>query len=258
MGRRRAPVAGTRAQGGRFTASGLGGVDVAGLDWVQVDVGFPMSLAVIGAARSLGMERRAFLGAMVELQIWAVQALPEGRFVSFGPSADASGGQAWDASADEAVWIEALESAVRWTGTPGAFWSALLRARLLIREEDGVRLILCDRYIGVLDKRKKEAERKRRERAAARGIDVSAGRPKDTSGTSSARNRREKEKKRSSSAAAGLTELENAASLPAHLAPVALLAVEDTTTPEAEQDPIQLSLPGTHLVPATPPREDTP
>ncbi|WP_338263691.1 hypothetical protein [Corallococcus caeni] len=231
---------------------------MAGLDWVQVDVGFPMSLAVIGAARSLGMERRAFLGAMVELQIWAVQALPEGRFVSFGPSADASEGQAWDASADEAVWIEALESAVRWTGTPGAFWSALLRARLLIREDDGVRLTLCDRYVGVLDKRKKEAERKRRERAAARGIDVSAGRPKDTSGTSSARNRREKEKKRSSSAAADLTELENAASLPAHLAPVALLAVEDTTPPEAEQDPIQLSLPGTHLVPATPPREDTP
>nr|WP_242589457.1 hypothetical protein [Corallococcus macrosporus] len=221
-----------------------------------------MSLAVIGAARSLGMERRAFLGAMVELQIWAVQALPEGRFVSFGPSADASGGQAWDASADEAVWIEALESAVRWTGTPGAFWSALLRARLLIREEDGVRLTLCDRYVGVLDKRKKEAERKRRERAAARGIDVSAGRPRDTSGTSSPRNRREKEKKRSSSAAAGLDELEThrdtAATLPAHLAPVALLPVEDAPTPDAEQDPIQLSLPGTHLVPATPPREDAP
>ncbi|RKG65815.1 hypothetical protein D7V80_22015, partial [Corallococcus sp. CA054B] len=225
-------------------ASGLGGVDVAGLDWVQVDVGFPMSLAVIGAARALGMERRAFLGAMVELQIWAVQALPEGRFVSFGPSADASGGQAWDASLDEAVWIEALESAVRWTGTPGAFWSALLQARLLIREEDGVRLTLCDRYVGVLDKRKKEAERKRRERAAAKGLEVSAGRPRDTSGTSSPRNRREKEKKRSSSAAAGLDELETA---PAHLAPVALLPIEDTP-PDAEQDPIQLSLPGTHLV----------
>ncbi|WP_375759109.1 DnaA N-terminal domain-containing protein [Corallococcus exercitus] len=238
---------------------------MAGLDWVQVDVGFPMSLAVIGAARSLGMERRAFLGAMVELQIWAVQALPEGRFVSFGPSADASGGQAWDASADEAVWVEALESAVRWTGTPGAFWSALLRARILIREDDGVRLTLCDRYVGVLDKRKKEAERKRRERAAARGIDVSAGRPRDTSGTSSPRNRKEKEKKRSSAAAAGLTELDveletqrdTAATIPAHLAPVALLPDEDAS-PDAEQDPIQLSLPGTHLVPATPPREDAP
>ncbi|AFE05420.1 hypothetical protein COCOR_03763 [Corallococcus coralloides DSM 2259] len=237
--------------------SGLGGVDVAGLDWVQVDVGFPMSLAVIGAARALGMERRAFLGAMVELQIWAVQALPEGRFVSFGPSADMSGGQAWDASLDEAVWIEALESAVRWTGTPGAFWSALLHARLLVREEDGVRLTLCDRYVGVLDKRKKEAERKRRERAAAKGLDVSAGRPRDTAGTSSPRNRREKEKKRSSSAAAGLDELETAPPLTAHLAPVALMPIEDTP-PDAEQDPIQLSLPGTHLVPATPPREDAP
>ncbi|MGE6758765.1 DnaA N-terminal domain-containing protein [Corallococcus interemptor] len=234
---------------------------MAGLDWVQVDVGFPMSLAVIGAARVLGMDRRAFLGAMVELQIWAVQALPEGRFVSFGPSADMSGGQAWDASADEAVWIEALESAVRWTGTPGAFWSALLRARILIREDDGVRLTLCDRYVGVLDKRKKEAERKRRERAAARGLDVSAGRPRDTSGTSSPRNRREKEKKRSSSAAAGLGELEIGQelvpALPAHLIPVPPVPTGDTP-PDAEQDPVQLSLPGTHLVPAAPPREDAP
>ncbi|WP_223646171.1 hypothetical protein [Corallococcus sp. EGB] len=230
---------------------------MAGLDWVQVDVGFPMSLAVIGAARALGMERRAFLGAMVELQIWAVQALPEGRFVSFGLSADMSGGQAWAASADEAVWIEALESAVRWTGTPGAFWSALLRARILIREDDGVRLTLCERYVGVLDKRKKEAERKRRERAASRGHDVSAGRPRDMSGTSSPRKRREKENKSSSSAAAGLDEQETVTALPAHLAPVALMPIEDTP-PDAEQDPVQLSLPGTHLVPATPPRADTP
>ncbi|WP_232536776.1 hypothetical protein [Cystobacter fuscus] len=76
---------------------------MAGLDWVQVDVGFPMSL--------------------------------------------------------EAVWCEALEGAVRWTGTPGAFWDALLRARILVREGDSVRLTLCDRYVQVLEKRQKEAER---------------------------------------------------------------------------------------------------
>ncbi|HLM44120.1 MAG TPA: hypothetical protein VK458_09640, partial [Myxococcaceae bacterium] len=161
---------------------------MAGLDWVQVDVGFPMSLSVVCAARALGMDRRAFLGAMVELQIWAVQALPSGRFEPFA----VSDGQIADASADEAVWCEAVESAVRWTGAPGAFWSALLRARILVREEDGVRLTLCDRYVQVLEKRSKEAERKRKERAA-KASGASAGRPADTSGTSSCRKRREKE-----------------------------------------------------------------
>ena len=69
------------------------------------------------------MERRAFLGAMVELQIWAVQALPSGRFEPFATST----GRGQDASADEAAWREAVEAAVRWTGAPGAFWDAILR-----------------------------------------------------------------------------------------------------------------------------------
>ncbi|RKG98599.1 hypothetical protein D7V97_32805 [Corallococcus sp. CA053C] len=75
---------------------------MAGLDWVQVDVGFPMSLAVIGAARSLDMDRRAFLGAMVKLQAWAVQAFPKDASKPLGPSADLSAGRPWDASADTA------------------------------------------------------------------------------------------------------------------------------------------------------------
>src|SRR5688572_761898 len=116
-----------------------------------------MSLAVVYAARVLGMERRAFLGAMVELQIWAVQALPSGRFEPF----PASAGQAPDTSVDEAAWCEAVESAVRWTGASGAFWDALLRTGILVREGDTIRLTLCDRYVQVLEKRRKEAERKR-------------------------------------------------------------------------------------------------
>ncbi|NPC80259.1 hypothetical protein HPC49_18790, partial [Pyxidicoccus fallax] len=128
---------------------------MGGLDWVQVDVGFPLSLAVVGAARLLGMERRAFLGAIVELQIWAVQALPSGRFEPFAASA----GRPRDASADEAIWCEAVEGAVRWTGTPGAFWETLIRTGILVREGDSVRLTLCDRYVQVLEKRRKAAER---------------------------------------------------------------------------------------------------
>jgi hypothetical protein len=218
---------------------------MAGLDWVQVDVGFPMSLSVVCAARALGMDRRAFLGAMVELQIWAVQALPSGRFEPFA----ASDGQLADASADEAVWCEAVESAVRWTGAPGAFWNALLRARILVREEDSVRLTLCDRYVQVLEKRSKEAERKRRERAN-KAAAASGGRPADTAGTSSARKRREKEseKKILSSAAGG----EEKGSV-GRLAPVPSLPDEDVS---AEADPIQLALPGTHLVPASLPPEE--
>jgi len=218
---------------------------MAGLDWVQVDVGFPMSLSVVCAARALGMDRRAFLGAMVELQIWAVQALPSGRFEPFA----VSDGQIADASADEAVWCEAVESAVRWTGAPGAFWNALLRARILVREEDSVRLTLCDRYVQVLEKRSKEAERKRRERAN-KAAAASGGRPADTAGTSSARKRREKEseKKILSSAAGG----EEKGSV-GRLAPVPSLPDEDVS---AEADPIQLALPGTHLVPASLPPEE--
>lgn len=220
---------------------------MAGLDWVQVDVGFPMSISVVCAARTLGMERRAFLGAMVELQIWAVQALPSGRFEPFAVSA----GQTPDASADEAIWCEAVENAVRWTGAPGAFWNALLRAGILVREGDTVRFTLSDRYVQVLEKRNKEAERKRRERANKAAL-ASGGRPADTSGTSAPRKRkeRESEKKILSSAAA----MEGTGASPARLAPVPALPVEDVIATEA--DPIQLALVGTHLVPATPPREE--
>jgi hypothetical protein len=219
---------------------------VGGLDWVQVDVGFPMSLAVVGAARSLGMERRAFLGAIVELQIWAVQALPSGRFEPF----PASAGRPQDASADESIWCEAVEGAVRWTGAPGAFWAALLRTGILVREDDSVRLTLCDRYVQVLEKRKKEAERKRRERANKAA--ASAGRPMDVPGTSAARKKREREteKKSSSSAAAAM---EGGSSL-GHLAPVPPPPPPDEVMSE-DIDPVQLALPGTHLVPVSLPPE---
>jgi len=218
---------------------------MAGLDWVQVDVGFPMSLAVVCAARTLGMERRALLGAMVELQIWAVQALPSGRFEPFG----ASSGHEPDASADEAVWCEALENAVRWTGAPGAFWNALLRAGLLVREGECVRLTLTDRYVQVLEKRRTEAERKRRERAN-KASTVSSGHPADAPGTSPARKRREKEsEKKTLSAAAGGQGRGGAG----RLAPVPRPVDEEVSVDDA---PVQLALPGTHLVAASPPLEE--
>jgi hypothetical protein len=217
---------------------------MGGLDWVQVDVGFPMSLAVVCAARALGMERRAFVGAMVELQIWAVQALPSGRFEPF----PASGGRSADASEDEAAWREAVETAVRWTGAPGAFWDALIRTGILVREGGTVRLTLSDRYVQVLEQRGKEAERKRRERAA-RGSGESAGRPADSPGTSSARRRREKESEKKSSSAAAV----EVGMIGGRLAPVS--PPPDEEPPEVDA-PIQLALPGTHIVPASPPREE--
>lgn len=221
---------------------------MAGLDWVQVDVGFPMSLAVVGAARTLGMDRRAFLGAMVELQIWAVQALPSGRFEPF----PASAGQAQDASADEAIWCEAVEGAVRWTGAPGAFWAALLRAGILVRDGDCVRLTLCDRYVQVLEKRRKEAERKRRERAS-KAATASGGRPADAPGTSASRKKRESESEKKILSAAAAPE-GGGASL-GRLAPVPPPPPPDEDL-SADADPVQLALPGTHLVPAAPPPEE--
>ncbi|QRK06218.1 hypothetical protein JQX13_39860 [Archangium violaceum] len=226
---------------------------MAGLDWVQVDVGFPMSLPVVCAARTLGMDRRAFLGAMVELQIWAVQALPTGRFEPFPASGGHVPDMSADASADEAVWRDAVEGAVRWTGEPGAFWDALLRAGLLVREGDGVRFTLCDRYVQVLEKKRKEAERKRRERAA-KGSGVSAGRPADEPGTSPARKKREKESEKKTSSSAAAEALEAAMSA-GRLAPVAPLPRPDEDA-SADDMPVQLALPGTHIVPASPPREE--
>lgn len=227
---------------------------MAGLDWVQVDVGFPMSLPVVCAARTLGMERRAFVGAMVELQIWAVQALPSGRFESFGLSSGHGADASADTSMDEAVWQEAVESAVRWTGASGAFWDALLRAGILVREGDSVRFTLCDRYVQVLEKRSKEAERKRKERAA-KASGASAGRPADTSGTSSSRKRREKEseKKTSSTAAAGGVEVGSSGG---RLTPVSLPSDEDVPVEPVEVTPVQLALPGTHMVPVSSPPRD--
>ncbi|WP_434391409.1 DnaA N-terminal domain-containing protein [Melittangium boletus] len=223
---------------------------MAGLDWVQVDVGFPMSLEAVCAARTLGMDRRAFLGSIVELQIWAVQALPSGRFERFGLSRGQAPDASADASADEAVWCEALESAVRWTGAPGAFWDALLRARILVREEDAVRLTLCDRYVQVLEKRRKEAERKRKERAA-KSVGASDGRPADGAGTSGARKKKEREsEKKTSSAAAAGTGLGSSRLQPVPLTPV------EAEEPRTDAEPIQRCLPGMHMVPASPPPEE--
>jgi hypothetical protein len=204
-----------------------------------------MSLAVVCAARTLEMDRQAFLGALVELQIWAVQALPSGRFEPFA----ASTGRAPDASADEAVWCEAVESAVRWKGRPGAFWDALLHTGILVREGESVRLTLSDRYVHAIEKRSKEAERKRRERAN-KAAAASAGRPADVPGTSPARRRREKEsEKKNLSAAAG----QEGGTSAGRLAPVSLPPDEDVS---ADVTPVQLSLPGTHLVPVSPPVEE--
>ncbi|QSQ25597.1 hypothetical protein JY651_11975 [Pyxidicoccus parkwayensis] len=226
---------------------------MGGLDWVQVDVGFPMSLAVVGAARSLGMERRAFLGAIVELQIWAVQALPSGRFEPF----PASAGRPRDASADEAIWCEAVEGAVRWTGAPGAFWDALIRTGILVREDDSIRLTLCDRYVQVLEKRRKEAERKRKERAA-KAAGASSGRPQDATGTSAARKKREKETEKKSLSSAAAAMAMEVGSSPAHLAPVPPPPPPDQVV-SVDDDPVQLALPGTHLVPVSlPPGEPAP
>jgi hypothetical protein len=185
---------------------------------------------------------------MVELQIWAVQALPSGRFEPFALSGGLSADASADTSMDEAVWQEAVEGAVRWTGAPGAFWAALLRAGILVREGDSVRFTLCDRYVQVLEKRGKEAERKRRERAA-KAAGASAGRPVDAPGTSASRKRKEKEsEKKTSSTAAAL-----GGSAGGRLMPVSPPAEEDVSVEPVEATPVQLALPGTHMVPVSSP-----
>jgi hypothetical protein len=205
------------------------------LDWVQVDVGFSRTLAVVTAAGRLGIERLTFLGHMQELQVWAVQAMPTGRF-SMGASADAS--------ADEPYWVETLELGACWTGPRGAFWDALLRAGILVREGDSVRLTTSDRYVQALEKRAREAARKREARARRRG-DASAGRPPDVR----PKKRREEMREEVSTAAAGGSP--GASGGRPVLAPPP--PPEDVS---ADALPVQRALPGAHLVPAAPPREE--
>lgn len=219
---------------------------MAGLDWIQVDSGFSSSLAVMCASDVLGMDARTFTGAMVDLQDWAVRNLPSGRFSALS----ASTGRVSDVSADERLWRKSLERVVRWDGAPGAFWDALVHVGLLVWEDDTVRLTLCDRYVQVLEKRARDAERKRRERAAKNGS-ASAGRPADSFGTSPTRKRKEKEnEKKIPSAAAALEDLGTTSG---RLMTTRL----PTETPSAAADlPVQRSLPGMHLVPASPPSDE--
>ncbi len=217
---------------------------MTGLDWVQVDSGFSSSLAVMCATDLLDMDARTFTGAMVDLQDWAVRNLPSGRFAPL----PASNGHPSDAASDARLWRKMLERVVRWDGAPGAYWDAHIHARNRDWEDGTVRLTLCDRYVQVLEKRAKDAERKRRERAAGRSAPASAGRPMDAAGTSPPRKRKDKEnEKKTSSAAAPVN-----GSAPGLWVPVPTVPTE---TP-AEEPPVQRSLPGIHLVPASPPSEE--
>lgn len=218
---------------------------MAGLDWVQVDSGFSSSLAVMCATDLLGMDARTFTGAMVDLQDWAVRNLPSGRF---GPLPTSSG-RAPDVSTDERLWRKMLERVVRWDGAPGAFWDALIHAGLLVWEQDSVRLTLCDRYVQVLEKRSKDAERKRRERAGKTPL-ASSGRPADTSGTSPVRRRKEKENERKTSSAAAPEDL--VPESPRRMMPVQA----DPSAASVDEFPVQRSLPGMHLVPASLPSDE--
>lgn len=212
---------------------------MAGLDWVQVDSGFSTSLPVALATDVLGMDPRTFTGAMVDLQDWAVRNLPTGRF-----GGAASGGQSADALGDERLWAKTLERVVRWDGAAGAFWSALELAGFLVREGGSVRLTLCDRYVQVLEKRAKEAERKRKSRALA----ASGGRPADGGGTSTARKRKREEGEGETTAAAGGGGSASGGR-PRPVPPPTAAPPEDVPAV-----PVQRSLPGAHLVPASAPR----
>ncbi|WP_309887550.1 hypothetical protein [Archangium sp.] len=187
------------------------------------------------------MTPREAVGLLVELQIWGVRELPAGRFQPLPTSA----GRPADASADRAVWVRALERAVYWTGAPGAAWEALMRAGVLVDEGDTVRLALADRYVQALEKRAREAERKRLARSRAKGM-PSGGRPADVR----PQKRREEIREESFPAAAGGEGASRGC-------PV---AVPPPPPVDASEDgpPTQRALPGTHLVPARPPREEAP
>lgn len=207
-------------------------------DFVQLDTSLPTSIPVRIAANELRLHVWAVLGCLWELQQWAVRELPTGRFT---PS-DASAGRPEALRAEEAAWRDALEHSVHWTGAPGALWTALLNASVLVREGDSIRLTIADRYVQVLEKRRKDAERKRLERARKKAA-ASPGRPLDVRPQ-----RRRDEMREDASTAAGGARVSGGRPSLAPPPPA-----EDAST---DASPIQRALPGTHLVPASPPRDE--
>jgi len=207
-------------------------------DFVQLDTSLTGSIPVRIAANALGLEPWMVLGLLYQLQVWAVARIPSGRFE---PS-PASAGRPDAVREEEAAWSQALEDAVHWKGEAGAVWDAFLRAGLLVREGNTIRLATSDRYVQVLEKRAKEAERKRQARAKARG-GASAGRPADVR----PQKRREETRRDEFSAAAGESPGASAGR------PVLAPPPEDVS---ADALPVQRALPGAALVPASPPREE--
>lgn len=147
---------------------------MAVLKWVQVDADFLESDSCGLLARGCGWTRFEALGRMWAVWRWAARNTRDGVVRT-----------------DEQQAL--LEEAAGWTGGAGEFVAMLVRAGLLVPEDDGRYLRgFRERYGKLLEKREKDASRKRVQRTApecpqeiqrtalgnpADGAEISDGRP---------------------------------------------------------------------------------
>ncbi len=132
--------------------------------WIKVEQSIRDHRKILQVADELDVDAAHVTGCLVLLWLWAIDNAPEGSL--------------------EGVQPGTIARAAQWTGEKSAFIEALTRAGLLDETPDGLQIHdWAERAGNLIERRKGDAERKRRERASKKSRDESAGagegQPKD-------------------------------------------------------------------------------
>lgn len=129
--------------------------------WIELHQTLPTHRKTLEAADLLNMKPVHLTGHLVTFWLWALDNAPEGS-VKASP--------------------RTLAYAAQWDGDAQLFVDALVAAGFMDREGDGYTIHDWREYAGrLLDKRKQDADRKRRERDAARASSLNSGHVNGTS-----------------------------------------------------------------------------
>lgn len=132
--------------------------------WMKVEQSIRDHRKILQVADELDVDAAHVTGCLVLLWLWAIDNAPEGSL--------------------EGVQPGTIARAAQWTGEKSAFIEALTRAGLLDETPDGLQIHdWAERAGNLIERRKGDAERKRRERAGKKNqeeaAEASAGRPPD-------------------------------------------------------------------------------
>lgn len=154
---------------------------MAGLPWIQLEVGMPDHPKARALALELGIHRAQAVGHLCVLWTSVGRLAPHG-LVS-APHAS-----------------EVLEQLAGWDGEPGKFTVSAVACKLVDEVEGGLLIHDWEEHAGAfVEKFQRDAERKRKKRAEQAKAKASAGRPPDVRWTSTGRPsdvQRERERER--------------------------------------------------------------